>query len=1244
MPTRPDSRPDVTSTDPASPRPDRLLTLLLDDFRPLDALAPGLTENLARYVLAAEAAEALDQLRQLPGAGEALALTPLVHHRPYEFSRPASRTRLLERAGELEAQALVRLAEVYAAAFHRLPLDSNFDALKLPPWFEALVWEAASAAYDRFGAEAVEPSLLSVAQVAAVLRAEGLPEEVLYKAALPAIDPGQWPYPHTTREAKALTTMRLLGGLQGYGEALAHHPRIIEQALRRKGVDRQALVLRQLEILKVPLPDTLLATVVNVATTSKTTREAAGPLLLRAGPAALEALRSRAGSGSADERLHAVHLIARLDRKASRAFLHERYAADSSSRVRQVIEEYVGPPGSSPTAAGGQNLDLPPLPDVFEAVALGEETRVALQALVDRCIATLGDWKRSGSWPRALPRRPEPSAIQAALDRMASPKPWSRPAPASLDILRNAVPSHVEEFLARPELTPLHAVRFLVLAGWLRLDRRHAQQLCDPYDEVNPEKMLRAHHKARRPRYGLRELAAAFRASGLDDAVIGRSRLLTSGPGFFRWSDEATWPYFAEHLDLIEEAFTPSPRSRSRSWEDPNPADLRREALEILAAFPTPPPAFLPRLWSLALGSSRTDRLLAQRCLDREPDRDASILAALSGGKQEARLAAADWAARLRLAECVPALRAALAKEKTETVRSAFLNALEQLGGSVASRIDREALRSEAEVGLRKSPPKGLDWARLDQLPAVRWQDDDAPVDPAIPTWLLTQAHRRKDPAPTAMLRQTVAAFRSDDARRLGQFVLEAWISYDLRPIDELEAQKRGQATARLLASIDKTRSFDEHLATVLANARETPIGAAVADKGILAVAAACSPPGAGQAVRGYLDRWYGHRVHQCRALLQMLAWIEHPDAVQVLLSVARRFRTRTIRKEAEVQANALAERKGRSLDELADLCLPDAGFGADGRIVLDYGPRRFFARLDDQARVVLDGENGSRLASLPAPRKDDDPAAVEHAKAVLAEARTQLRAVLKLLTDRLHDGLCSQRAWTAADWRSCWLLHPIAGRLGRRLVWAAYDDHNRLAGTFRPMEDGTLTDLDDSEVRLEPGMTVRLAHTLTVPEAEVRRWVEHLADYEITPALPQFARPLHQLRDDQRLQTELVARCREASSLRSAYRTAKALGYDPLDSIYSEGFQSRYARHFPSMGLQAILEDRVEGDEGAGATYLKALWFVRSKDGANTSSSARKPVPLGQVPAVLLSECYADLLACAGGSIGIEAGESEAE
>jgi HEAT repeat protein len=96
------------------------------------------------------------------------------------------------------------------------------------------------------------------------------------------------------------------------------------------------------------------------------------------------------------------------------------------------------------------------------------------------------------------------------------------------------------------------------------------------------------------------------------------------------------------------------------------------------------------------LGESESDRLLAQAALASVPDKTAKLLVALGDGRQEIRVAAAEWLGKLGDPCAIDPLKEALRKEKQEAVRGAMLVALEALGADVSEFLNRDALAGEA--------------------------------------------------------------------------------------------------------------------------------------------------------------------------------------------------------------------------------------------------------------------------------------------------------------------------------------------------------------------------------------------------------------------------------------------------------------------------------------------------------------------------------------------------------------------
>ena len=63
---------------------------------------------------------------------------------------------------------------------------------------------------------------------------------------------------------------------------------------------------------------------------------------------------------------------------------------------------------------------------------------------------------------------------------------------------------------------------------------------------------------------------------------------------------------------------------------------------------------------------------------------------------------------------------------------------------------------------------------------------------------MIVQAVKQKSPEPNAILRKYCKMFEPRDREQLGQFLLEAWLSEDIRPIPPEEARTRAEQEARM--------------------------------------------------------------------------------------------------------------------------------------------------------------------------------------------------------------------------------------------------------------------------------------------------------------------------------------------------------------------------------------------------------------------------------------------------------------
>jgi len=401
------------------------------------------------------------------------------------------------------------------------------------------------------------------------------------------------------------------------------------------------------------------------------------------------------------------------------------------------------------------------------------------------------------------------------------------------------------------------------------------------------------------------------------------------------------------------------------------------------------------------------------------------------------------------------------------------------------------------------------------------------------------------------------------------------------------------------------------------------PEGSQIGTKGILAVSGACCGAEVAQVVHRYIKQWFGYRGAQGKALLQVLAWIDHPAAIQVILAVANRFRTKGIQEEAIRMCQVLAERKGWTLNELADRTIPTAGLDELGAMDLDYGSRVFTVRLIPKMALEVSNPTGKAIASLPDGNQSDDAEKVKAAKTMLLTSRKELKQVLTMQRDRLYEALCTQRSWRYAEWDTYLRQHPIVGRYCQRLVWAVWEG-DKVSGSFRPMDDGSLTNNADDSLTVPGDAVIRLAHEQTVGKDASAAWLQHFSDYKVEPLFQQFGKETYTLPATLKEETEIKqfhGHLIKSFSLRN--RLTK-LGYSrgqPEDG----GWFMEYRKSFAGLGLSAVVEftGNPLPEENRTVALLRLYFERRSPE---RERGIGEEVALGELPPVLLSECWNDM------------------
>lgn len=957
---------------------------------------------------------------------------------------------------------------------------------------------------------------------------------------------------------------------------------------------------------------------------SKTVRTEAQQLLQQLeGTRVIATLGQLLKQANPKARAYAAEVLARYGAE-SQAVLTEALAQESSKPVQQAIQAALSRLESTQSAAGQDELQIPAftllvekeLPENASQILL-ENYRELLEKARINADEEIED-NKAQQW-RSTWRQNHYKELQKIGEyKIGQYLDVINGKPVKKLKLDQQVCLHKQRLQVLPEFNLHHIFRIIGHSqhahgvNWYSL----SQYLKDKdYEQLDLRQLVHLYELAN-DKEPLREVAKlCLQYSWNDDGMLSRL------------SPEKVWPFFAEHPEFITEAL-----GLTANLSDSRYYGLETsKALQVLGYFPVIPVQFIPRLLELALGEAKTHRPQAQQVLQSLPDIRIRAEEALANSKQEIRVTAAEWLARLGRTESLPVLQAALKKESRETVRAAMLTALERLGMDISAYLSPDVLLQEAQKGLKAKPPASFAWFNTTAIPAMQWANGEA-VNAQIIEWWIILACKLKEPAGNALLNRYLSLLSTDSQQRLGLFLLQAFIHQDTRnPTQEEaleEAQKR--APAQLQQYQDWAKRWPEYyeqyanytLEQVVEQIKKEVLGrylgSAIGEKGILALSSGILGHQAVSMLQNYMRDHYQRRA-QIEAMLMALANSDDPVIIQLLLSLSRRYRTASVQEKARELVQLVADRNCWSSDELADRTIPTAGLDDQGILSIDYGERQFTAVMDSSYKLVLKNSDGKEIKALPDARKNDDEALIKESKKQFGNSKKELKQVIDLQTARLYEAMCTNRHWRTADWQEFILAHPVMNRLIQRLIWQEVID-GQISQAFRPSEDGSLINTDDDEVELVANGEIQLAHCAQMDQQQAKAWKQHLKDYKVKPLFDQLSHAIPQI-ENAHVVEEISDRKGWVTDTFTLRGVLSKLGYQRAQAE-DGGFFDHYFKVFNAADV--VVNIHFSGNS-LPEENLTAIVYDLSFDESKGSYWNRKRYTIDQVPPILLAESYAD-------------------
>ncbi len=567
--------------------------------------------------------------------------------------------------------------------------------------------------------------------------------------------------------------------------------------------------------------------------------------------------------------------------------------------------------------------------------------------------------------------------------------------------------------------------------------------------------------------------------------------------------------------------------------------------------------------------------------------------AQLAHPNADARLTVAQALGRIGGERALVLLTERRDSEKSQKVKQAIIDVV-GVGEVVPAVAEAAAspialLTAEAEATLKHINKPALRWFDVAQAPAVRWTTGE-PVPQSVIAFMLQRQSRAKGGALDERVSEALGLIHRATS---GDLALSLWNGWN--------AHGKSDELAWLL-----------------------PLICSLADERMI------SP------LRQHIESWSKvARGAQAAKAVGALALMESDLALSELSHIAERARQPQVKAAARKALEEAATRLNISQEELSDRVVPALGFDDKSERVFDYGPRQFTVRLKlDQSMQITDNA-GKVVSALPKPGARDEAEKAAAAFAAWKLLKTQLQHTMKLQAQRLEYALVSQRAWDVARWQSLFLKHPILRSFAITLVWGVVGpDGAGYQHLFRPLEDGSVTDSEDTPVKLPSKGQVRIVHPVELDEAARNAWMQHLADYEITPAFPQLNRPVLRVSPEEREAVrweKYQGYVMNGGALKSRYMKA---GWE-RGPVGDGGLYYTIWKEYPAAGIRAIVKTAGMGVGYEQGMDTAVLWLAFARtDTMGRGSYIYDDLPereglalaLGEVPPTIFSEIASDV------------------
>ena len=218
--------------------------------------------------------------------------------------------------------------------------------------------------------------------------------------------------------------------------------------------------------------------------------------------------------------------------------------------------------------------------------------------------------------------------------------------------------------------------------------------------------------------------------------------------------------------------------------------------------------------------------------------------------------------------------------------------------------------------------------------------------------------------------------------------------------------------------------------------------------------------------------------------------------SIELLYDIYSKTKKSELRENAFYLINKISKKIGLNIDDLELKFTSNFGFDSRGEKIINDDYKLILNA--DYSIKLFDIKNNKELKTTPKNLE-------ESIKEEIRYIKKEIPNIIKKLSLNLTKSLMQEKKYSYSFFKEVFINNPIMNKFSSSLIWNLYDKGSNFITTFRYVGDGSYTNCEDEEVKINNDSFISLASPAEMDDETINKWKRQLEDYELTQLINQL-------------------------------------------------------------------------------------------------------------------------------------------